>query len=225
MQGKALGDKTVEGLIQLIREKDYRPGQKLPNEYELSRLLGVSRNTVREALRVLIFRNMVEIRQGAGTFVSGGAGVPDDPLGFSLIDDKSRLVRDLLQVRCMLEPQLAQLAADNASAGDIELLRERCEAVERQIAAREDFSGADQAFHVQVARCSHNLVMSRIIPVIAAGVTAFSTAISRQEYEQTVRSHRQIYEAIRDRRVTDAGRAMSFHLLYNQNRFLEEQRF
>lgn len=225
MQPLTLADKTIHELIRLIREEKYSPGQKLPNEYALSERLGVGRNTIREALRVLAFRNIVEIRQGAGTFVSAGAGVPDDPLGFSFIDDKPRLVRDLLAVRCMLEPQLAAWAAENASTGDIERLRETCEETECLIAAREDFSQADRAFHIQLARCSHNIVMSRIIPVIAAGVTFFSETVTTQEYEQTVRAHRQIYEAVRDRRPSAASQTMHYHLLYNQSRFLEEQRF
>ena len=65
MENQTLGQKAVEEIIELIKEKNYAPGDKLPTEKELSELLGVSRNMVREALRVLVSRNLVTIRQGA----------------------------------------------------------------------------------------------------------------------------------------------------------------
>jgi DNA-binding FadR family transcriptional regulator len=220
LEGKTLAQKAADELVRLIREQGSAPGDKLPNEYELSALLGVGRNTVREAVRMLASRNIVDIRQGAGTFVSEKMGIADDPLGFTLIEDRRRLVADLLQVRCIIEPQLAALAAQNATAQDIGELERRCGETEELIVARTDFSDADRAFHVQIARCSHNLVMSNLLPVISAGVTFFAAQTER-EFEQTVAAHRKIFEAIRDRRGSDAQQAMQFHLLFNQNRFLD----
>lgn len=222
MENRTLGEKAADELIRLIREKGYQPGQKLPTEYELSEFLNVSRNTVREALRVLVSRNIVTIRQGSGTFVSAKNGVADDPLGFSLVEDQKKLVRDLLQVRCIIEPQIAALAAENAQAGDLEILRRICAEVEACIEQHKDFSQKDQEFHIQIAKCSHNIVMSNLIPVISEGVSLFSSTVSQQEYVQTVKSHREILQAIQSRHPVQAQQTMLFHLLYNQNRFLEE---
>ena len=72
-------EQASEDLIELIRQKNYTPGDKLPTEAELSELLQVGRNTVREALRLLVSRNIVVIRQGSGTFLSEKQGVSDDP--------------------------------------------------------------------------------------------------------------------------------------------------
>lgn len=94
MENQTLGQKAVEEIIELIKEKNYAPGDKLPTEKELSELLGVSRNMVREALRVLVSRNLVTIRQGAGTFLSDKAGVVDDPFGFSFVEDKENVGED-----------------------------------------------------------------------------------------------------------------------------------
>lgn len=222
MENRTLGEKAADELIRLIREKGYQPGQKLPTEYELSEFLNVSRNTVREALRVLVSRNIVIIRQGSGTFVSAKNGVADDPLGFSLVEDQKKLVRDLLQVRCIIEPQIAALAAENAQASDLELLRRICAEVEACIEQHKDFSQKDQEFHIQIAKCSHNIVMSNLIPVISEGVSLFSSTVSQQEYVQTIKSHREILQAIQSRHPVQAQQTMLFHLLYNQNRFLEE---
>lgn len=221
MENRRLGERVVDELLSLIREHGYGPGEKLPNEYELSAQLGVSRNTIREAVRVLASRNIVDIRQGAGTFISQKKGVADDPLGFSLMEDRRKLVEDLLQVRYIIEPQIAALAAQNATPQDIALLGTLCEEVEILIHQRRDFKEKDVEFHTQLAACSRNRVMSNLVPVICEGITVFAEMVIEPEYDQTIRSHREIYEAVRNHRAADAQQAMVFHLLYNRNRFIE----
>lgn len=218
-----LGEQAAKNIITFIQEENYQPGDKLPNEYDFSRLLGVSRNTVREALRVLVSRNIVTIRQGAGTFVSEKKGVSDDPLGFAMMDDRIKLTTDLLQIRYIIEPSVAALAAQNATPEDVERLGEILLEVEALTGQRADFTAKDAAFHAQIANCTHNTVMSNLIPVIHMGVEVFSLEVGEREYEQTIRSHRNIYHAIRDKRSADAKEAMQFHLLYNSNRFMEEK--
>jgi len=223
MKNRTLGEKTANELIRLIRERGYGTGEKLPNEYELSTLLGVSRNTVREAVRALASRNILDIRQGAGTFISQKNGVVDDPLGFSLMEDRRKLVEDLLQIRCIIEPQIAALAAQNATLQDVAILGDLCDEVETLIRSRQDFMQKDMDFHTQLANCSRNMVMSNLIPVICEGVMVFSSVVGEQEFDQTVKSHREIFEAVRGRRPSDAQQAMLFHLLYNRNRFIKGQ--
>lgn len=222
MGNKTRGSRAVDELLRLIGERGYRAGEKLPNEYELSAQLGVSRNTVREAVRVLVSRNILDIRQGAGTFVSPKKGVADDPLGFSLMEDRRKLVADLIQVRCIIEPQIAALAAQNATSEDISVLGDLCGQVESLIRNHQDFMEKDVEFHTQLAACSRNMVMSNLIPVICEGITLFATTVLEPEFEQTVKSHREVFEAVRERRAADAQQAMLFHLLYNRNRFLQD---
>lgn len=223
MENKTLRDKTADALIQLIRERGYNPGQKLPNEYELSKQLGVGRNTVREAERILASRNILDIRQGAGTFISDKKGIADDPLGFSLIGDSNKLVEDLIQIRYIIEPKIAALAAQNATPEDISTLGHLCNEVEILINKQQDFTQKDIDFHVQLATCSRNMVMSNLIPVICEGISVFSSMVFEPEYNQTIKSHRNIYEAVRDGRSEDAQQAMLFHLLYNLNRFKKKE--
>ena len=116
---QTLAEKTAQNLLEMIQEKGYGAGDKLPTEAELVETLGVGRNTVREALRILMSRNIVTIRQGSGTFISDKNGVADDPLGFFMMDDRRQLTEDLLQARLILEPALAALAAQNGSEEEI----------------------------------------------------------------------------------------------------------
>ena len=122
VQARTLVEQIEDEIMNMIQKTPYRAGDKLPPEKELCEKTGAGRNTVREALKILASRNILEIRQGAGTFVSGKQGVADDPLGFSMVEDHVKLTRDLLQVRIMLEPQIAGLAAQRAKEEDIEEL-------------------------------------------------------------------------------------------------------
>lgn len=81
----SMSARTEEAIVQLILDKNWQPGQQIPPEPELCTLLGASRNTLREAIRALVARNVLEIRRGNGTFVSGRMGVPDDPLGLAFV--------------------------------------------------------------------------------------------------------------------------------------------
>ena len=101
MENQTLTKWAADQLIAMIREGNYAPRDKLPTEAELSENLNVGRNTIREALRLLVSRNIITIRQGSGIFLSEKQGVADDPFGFCLVSDRQKLTRDLLQVRVM----------------------------------------------------------------------------------------------------------------------------
>ena len=120
---QTLPQKAADAIIRLIQTENYATGTKLPNEYELSRMLNVSRNTVREAIKLLVSRNILEVRRGAGTFVSEKQGLGDDPLGLTMIVDQSHLNQDLMQVCLLIEPKSAALAAQYITAEDIEKLQ------------------------------------------------------------------------------------------------------
>lgn len=222
MKKQTLAEKAAEELIEMIREMGCQPGEKLPTEPELMQRLGVGRNTVREALRLLLSRNIVTIRQGAGTFVSEKNGVSDDPLGFEMIEDRRKLTQDLLEVRVMMEPQIAALAAQNAEEEDIKRLEDTLLRLEERMSQRKSYAELDSAFHAAVAQCSHNQVIATLIPVISDGVQVFAENVEQTEYAQTKRAHRKIFEAIAEHRAVDAQREMYYHLMFNLNRYQRE---
>lgn len=222
-QTKTLAEQVADGIMNLIQETPYKAGDKLPTEKELCESTGAGRNTVREALKILASRNVLEIRQGAGTFVSEKQGIPDDPLGFSMVNDHVKLTRDLLQVRIMLEPQIAALAAQCAKEHEIKELEEILEEMEAAMKKREDYSELDTKFHTKIAQCTHNIVMENLLPVIGKGVAVFAKEVAQTEYDRTWISHRKIFCYIRDHKPFEAEMEMQYHLLYNTNRYEEEQ--
>ena len=222
-QTKTLAEQVADGIMNLIQETPYKAGDKLPTEKELCERTGAGRNTVREALKILASRNVLEIRQGAGTFVSEKQGIPDDPLGFSMVNDHVKLTKDLLQVRIMLEPQIAALAAQCAKENEIKELEEILEEMEAAMKKREDYSELDTKFHTKIAQCTHNIVMENLPPVIGKGVAVFAKEVAQTEYDRTWISHRKIFCYIRDHKPFEAEMEMQYHLLYNTSRYEEEQ--
>ena len=222
-QAKTLAEQVADGIMNLIQETPYKAGDKLPTEKELCERTGAGRNTVREALKILASRNVLEIRQGAGTFVSEKQGIPDDPLGFSMVNDHVKLTKDLLQVRIMLEPQIAALAAQCAKEHEIKELEEILEEMEAAMKKREDYSELDTKFHTKIAQCTHNIVMENLLPVIGKGVAVFAKEVAQTEYDRTWISHRKIFCYIRDHKPFEAEMEMQYHLLYNTSRYEEEQ--
>ena len=222
-QTKTLAEQVANGIMNLIQETPYKAGDKLPTEKELCERTGAGRNTVREALKILASRNVLEIRQGAGTFVSEKQGIPDDPLGFSMVNDHVKLTKDLLQVRIMLEPQIAALAAQCAKEHEIKELEEILEEMEAAMKKREDYSELDTKFHTKIAQCTHNIVMENLLPVIGKGVAVFAKEVAQTEYDRTWISHRKIFCYIRDHKPFEAEMEMQYHLLYNTSRYEEEQ--
>ena len=192
-----LSERTADRLCELIMdERQFTPGSKLPNENELSEALHVSRTTLREAISFLVAQGVLEIRRGKGTFVVEKPGQIEDPLGFAYVKDKITLAVDLMELRLQLEPWVAQLAAQRIEENEKDTLRQLCEQVEHKIRSGEDHGPADKEFHAYVARCTHNSVITEIMPVITYSIEMFTKFKAPRLLEDTIRTHWQIAEAI-----------------------------
>ena len=112
---KLLGSQVEDELMNFILQEPIEVGQKIPNEFELAEKFGVGRSTVREAVKGLVSKGILEVRRGSGTFVISTYTLEDDPLGLSKFEDKFKLALELFDVRLMLEPEIASLACDYAT--------------------------------------------------------------------------------------------------------------
>lgn len=101
---KSLPERVADQLMNLIRTQELQAGDKLPNEFELAKQLQVGRGSIREAVKILVARNVLEIQRGKGTFIARHTGETKDPLGFAFCSDQFQLAFDLLEVRMQLEP-------------------------------------------------------------------------------------------------------------------------
>ena len=114
-----LSRQTAEKLYRMIVAEGWlEPGDKLPNEMELSKELGVSRATLREAIQALTMQGVLEVHRGRGTFVSRQVGEVED-FGFGTLDGVRGKLRDLFELRAMFEPRVAALACARASGEEM----------------------------------------------------------------------------------------------------------
>ena len=213
---QTLAEQVAEQILNEIMEKGLEVGAKIPNEFELAEEIGVGRGTIREAVKILASRQILTIRRGAGTFVSERQGIVDDPLGLAFLKDKTHLALDLLSVRLMLEPEIAALAALHAQPEQTEELKKRRDDVETLINRGEDHTQADILFHRQIAACSGNLVVEKLIPVINSSIPLFVDLTSARLKQETIDTHREITESILRRDPEGARCAMYMHLTVNR---------
>ena len=116
---------------EIHENENLQPGDKLPNETVMCERLNVGRSSLREAMRALASRNVITIRQGSGSYVSASPGMIDDPLGLTFIEDKQKMIKDLMEIRFLIEPSIAAMAAIRADESDIKNILTACENAEK----------------------------------------------------------------------------------------------
>lgn len=218
IKNKLLVEEIEEQIYQYILKKPYEVGAKIPNEFELGERFGVGRSTIREAVKLLVSRGVLEVRRGSGTYVVNTTPSDLDPLGLQGLGDKMKLALDLVDVRIMLEPGIAEMAALNATEEDVKRLQLLCDASEAKIREGEDYIKEDIAFHTGIAECSKNVVVEQLIPIIDTAVLMFVNVTSKMLKQETIDTHRAVVNAIAERDPIGARTAMMMHMTYNRNR-------
>lgn len=214
--GKPLAEQVADYILKYIVDSGLEAGAKLPNEFELAEWTGVGRGTIREAVKLLVSRNILEIRRGAGTYVSDRQGIVEDPLGLAFIKDKKHLAMDLLNVRLLLEPEIARMAAEHATKEQREALKKQCDKVEDIICQGKNHMEEDVRLHEMIAACSGNRVMEKLVPVINSSIAVFVDVTNGRLRQETIETHREIIDAIVAGDGDGARCAMNMHLLYNR---------
>ena len=190
----SLVETAIESLRQAIEKGHWAIGERLPVEAQLSESLGVSRNTVREAVRVLVHVGMLETRQGDGTYVRATKDA-----GETLRRINRAQLRDKLEVRIMLETEAAKLAAERRDAKDLERMTL---ALDERAKAGDDVESRirhDHAFHTALVAASHNPALSELYDYFANSVaqTIELTELDSGLPEPSQEDHELLLAAIR----------------------------
>lgn len=218
---RLLGSQIEEEILDYILKKPLDIGDKLPNEFELAEMFEVGRSTIREAVKGLVTKGVLEVRRGAGTYVCNTSTVEDDPLGLAKLRDKYKLALELFEVRLILEPEIAAKAAEYATEKDIVELKRLCDEVEQLYLADQDHMEKDIEFHTCIAKCSKNRVVESLIPIINSAITTFVSLTHRSLRAETIATHRAITEAIAEHDSTGARCTMVMHLTYNRQEIVK----
>ena len=209
-----LPDQIANRIVELIAERRLRPGERLPPERELATTMGVSRSSLREALRALSMIGVTEMRHGHGTYVTAlEPATMMRPLGLVLALSDTGF-EELFEARKLVEPPLAGLAAERADAATHAALARCVEASEATVGDDDAFMRVDLELHGLISEAARNAILARLVDSI--GELAIASRITTTRIpdlrEQAVRDHRRIVEAIAARDPDGAAAAMMEHL-------------
>jgi GntR family transcriptional regulator, transcriptional repressor for pyruvate dehydrogenase complex len=202
--------KQIERLIL----KKLSPGDKLPSERELAEMLKVSRSSIRDAIRGLELRGLVEPRQGAGTIVREPAAEPSANPFANALNRRREMVSELLDFRKMLEPPLAARAATHASTDEISEMEEILQRQEAKQANGEAAVAEDAEFHYNVALASGNSVVLKVLDILMDLLrdTRERSLQVEGRAQKSLAGHRRILAAIKRHDAEAAKSAMRRHI-------------
>jgi GntR family transcriptional repressor for pyruvate dehydrogenase complex len=194
--------------------EELKPGDLLPSERELVQMLGVSRSSVRDAIRALELMGLLEPRQGIGTVVCRTAAAAlANPLAAALVE-KRKMIADLLDVRRMIEPSLAGRAALHVSRDEIAAIEEILARQEASVTRGQLGIEEDSEFHYAIALASDNIAVLKVVDVLMdllRETRERSLQVERRQ-EKSLAGHRRILSALKRGDASAAEVAMRRHL-------------
>ena len=227
--GQTVGETVrivIDTLYARIRSGEYPPDSRLPSERALAAELGVSRNTVREALDVLETRKLIRRRQGSGSFVIYQSERPETPSPDSIGERTSPL--DHLIVRSIIEPEMTRLAVMNMTPRELDALAQTVAQIEAVRTDLNEFIRCEEEFYRRIAKATRNPLLESCYELtIEVCRQSFRTALMRkhltpdriQEYQTRFNS---LFNAIATRDVEAAVEITKLHLVEEQKLFLHD---
>lgn len=206
-----LSDVTAKRIRNMIEENRFKVGDKLPNENDFANELGISRSTLREAIKVLTSLGILEIRRGKGTFVTDSTVIESGDLG-----EINSGLGDLFEMRLMFEPECAYYAAQRATDEEIATICKYGEAVEQKIKSGEDRTFEEQKFHESIASATHNAFVQQFMPIIFNAIKKGVIVMQKDRMvsDDNLNDDRLIMDFLKARNADGARTAMRLHIIH-----------
>ncbi|GAB6086369.1 FadR/GntR family transcriptional regulator [Alkaliphilus crotonatoxidans] len=213
-------EQVIEQIQGMIANGDLKKGDKLPSERQLAEQLGVSRTSVREALRALQIIGLIEVRQGDGNFITESFDhCLFEPLSALFMLQESR-PQEIVDLRRVIEVETATLAAQRITDEEIKELGELINQLKLLSEAQDEKNSVkvDKEFHYRIARASKNYLLLNILNVISALMDNFiedargMILMNQKNKKLLVEQHENIYKALARRDPKAAAGAMETHI-------------
>lgn len=143
-------------------------------------------------------------------------GIIDDPFGLTFVEDKQKMIKDLIEIRFLIEPSIAAMAAIRADETDIKNILTACKNAEKLLLANKNHTEKDIAFHTAIALSSKNIVVPKLVPIINSSIPLISESKEFTLRDEIIETHREIADAIAAHDAVRAHDTMYLHLIYNQ---------
>ncbi|MBV8819957.1 MAG: FadR family transcriptional regulator [Acidobacteriaceae bacterium] len=201
-------------LVSHLMRGDWTEGDRIPAERELCHRLGVGRASLREALKALEIMGMIETRLGEGTFVCGRSEFFSRPLLWAITGSAKEEAHELVESRKLIETETAGLAAQRATAEDMQAIGKHLDEMEASTGDAAAFLEADLNFHLAVAEAAHNRILANALSLIRNLLRQWIAQTLPKEgvAEAALSHHNKIFTAIAKRNGPAARAAMQAHL-------------
>lgn len=212
---KMLSQSVADNILSMITiEKRFSVGDKLPNELDLAEELNVSRTTLREAIRILVALDILEIQRGKGTYVKENAFKKQQDI--EQLSNIKVNAKDLYEMRLIFEPEAAYYAALRATDSEIKRIIEFGQKVEKEISNHQDRTDDEHSFHKAIAQATHNEFMNKLMPILYQAISkgVYLSLQSDKAIEDTINDHRMIMEFLEQRNAEGAKNAMKIHIMH-----------
>jgi len=225
-------EQVVEQIRGLILSGELQPGEKLPPEQELEKQLNVSRSSVREALRVLEFEGLVEVRRGSGTYISEYSNLSKGRIEVAKwLKSRGESLSEFLQIREYIEGLSCALAAQNKNSAVIKELEDIHNKLIQVIRSSKDgndieeneLAAIDTQFHLAIGRASGNSLVNELISYVVPAFQHGNKAIiyMGSPLELMEKDHKRILQAIESGDQTEAEKAMRQHIVRVRNEIIK----
>lgn len=196
-----LTDRVTHEIKQMILSGEARPGDWLMPQPELAKRFGVGLSTIREAIKGLSLLGILDPQPGRGTYIDSDAVTLIHMLDFQQTQLEGIELASVYEARKVLEVELTALAAERATDDDLAALRSALDRMQNSTEDAEDYMAADIAFHMLVARASHNPLLEQFYRVVSEAMEPINNSIADVPGVKDIglQLQEEIYEAIRTR--------------------------
>lgn len=226
IRSSKISDEVYKQLVSLISSGQLKPGEKLPSEREMATDLGISRQSIREALYRAEIVGLIEVRQGEGSFVLSSIGESLKSPLLVLLEEEAVRIFEFLEVRKLIEGWCAERAAREATAEDLKKLKGILEKMKNSTPGDREWEEADVEFHLSVAAATYNVIAMHIMEALKESFSSFfrfRKVLTRPEKKDLLLQHHdEIYGAISQRNPSLAKRKIVAHLRYIEKKIREE---
>ena len=220
---KSVVDRLVDNIIEAIITKEFRPGDKIPTESELSEMMGMSRNSVREAVKILVAYGILEVRRAEGTFVvSNYNDKMLNPMVYGIILS-GRDQAGLIETRRIIDTGVLSIVIEKVTDKEMGELEDALEALKRELfrekPSAERIFDADVAFHQSIMRLTQNDILNGI-GIFVDRITKLSriktteNIIAMHRLEELYEMHREIISVLRRKELSKVSPVIADHYKY-----------
>lgn len=218
VNSESVVQQVINALTEAMLNRELRPGDKIPTEAELAQNMGVGRNSIREAIKILVYLGVLEIRRAEGTFVCEGFSESMiDPMIYGIILDKEDSYENLMELRELIEVGVMQLAMKKVQKKDLVLLKEKLNHMEKEIDKGpdnvENAFWADNEFHDTISDMGKNPLVNKINQVVrvlthAMRLKTVETMIKTGRGRELFEAHQKIYEMMANKDTDNLNTAV-----------------